>query len=65
MINFVQSILLIALMAVDRYITVVVRISRTRPKPPIYTNICCLIVWLISFAMVSPIIMYTSTQVTL
>ena len=35
---------------------------RTRQRPPIYTNFFCGFMWLISLAMVSPIIAYTKTQ---
>ncbi|CAG5103526.1 Oidioi.mRNA.OKI2018_I69.chr1.g811.t1.cds [Oikopleura dioica] len=48
-------------MAVDRYLTVV-RVRKSRPKPPIFTHSVCVVVWFISIAMVSPILHYTQIQ---
>lgn len=45
----------------DRYLTVV-RVRKTRPKPPIFTHSVCVVVWFISIAMVSPILHYTQMQ---
>ena len=50
-----------ALMAIDRYMTVMSRKNRSRK--PLFSNIICLIVWITSVLMVSPIINYTSIQV--